>query len=481
MSIRKILEQIMLYIPAVRNPKQHISLKNKLLWSLSVVALYFIMTNIPIYGLAEDGGQDAFGQFRSVLAGEQGSIMQLGIGPIVTASIVLQIMSGTNMLPLDLNDPRDQAFFQGLRRILILVMTVVSAIPIVFAGDFLIASTQTASALGISLTTLQIAMVAQITFGGFFIYYMDQIVSKWGVGSGVGLFIIAGVSQRLVGGVISDLIPSWWLIVTGEVSIPFSTEGIEMLILGTGSGGVGHILPLLTTVIIFSLVVYFESTRVEIPISNTRVKGANGRFPVKLIYASVLPIILVRAVQANIQFFGQILDSTFNAPNWLANYSQQGEPIGGLFYYLNPIHSPEEWMWWTGTATGEPTDIAIRVAVDLTWMIVGGALFAIFWVKSTGMDAGATGEKIYNSGLQIPGFRNDPKMVQRVLKRYIPYITVLGGALIGALAVAANLLGTIGGVDGAGLLLAVSITYKLYEEIAEEQMKEMNPLLRKFF
>jgi len=58
---------------------------------------------------------------------------------------------------------------------------------------------------------------------------------------------------------------------------------------------------------------------------------------------------------------------------------------------------------------------------------------------------------------------------------------VLGGALVGLLAVLANMLGTIGNVTGTGLLLTISITYKLYEEIAEEQMMEMHPMMREMF
>jgi preprotein translocase subunit SecY len=45
----------------------------------------------------------------------------------------------------------------------------------------------------------------------------------------------------------------------------------------------------------------------------------------------------------------------------------------------------------------------------------------------------------------------------------------------------ANMLGTIGSVTGTGLLLAISITYKIYEEIAEAQLMEMSPQLRQFF
>lgn len=470
------LQLVVDLIPTVQNPQGRVAFKQKAKWTVAIVALYFIMTNIPLYGLSP-GGSDLFGQFRSILAGQQGSILQLGIGPIVTASIVLQIMKGTDLLPLDLSNPRDQNIYQGLRRMLIIVMCVVNAAPIVYAGNFLPASQQTASALGIGLGGVQTLMFIQVLFGGIFIYYMDEVISKWGLGSGIGLFIVAGVSQQLIGGVFAELIPGWWNIVSGQVELTFSADTVQFLLFGSG-----QIVAILTTVIIFAIIVYAESTRVEIPVSNHRVTGAQGNFPVKLIYASVLPIILVRAVQANIQFIGQLLTSQLgtSAPGILGSYNSQGQPISGLFYYLNPIQSPEQWMWWLGSATADPSAILIRLLFDFSWTVIGGAIFAVFWVRSTGMDAEATADKIYNSGLEIPGFRRHPQKIERVLERYIPYITVIGGALIGFLAVVSNMLGTLGGVTGTGLLLAVSITYKLYEEIGEELEKEMYPRLQEF-
>jgi preprotein translocase subunit SecY len=212
------------------------------------------------------------------------------------------------------------------------------------------------------------------------------------------------------------------------------------------------------------------------------VKGARGRFPVKLIYASVLPMILVRALQMNVQFIGRIMDSQLGAsmPAWLGVYSD-GQPVDGFFYYLNPIQAPEEWMWWLGEAAQAPWQIMLRVGIDLSVMIVGGAIFAIFWVETTNMGPEATARQIQNSGMQIPGFRQNVGVYEKVLERYIPQVTVIGGALVGLLAVMASMLGTIGTVDGTGLLLAVSITYKLYEEIAEEQMMEMHPMMREMF
>ncbi|QLD84708.1 preprotein translocase subunit SecY [Natronomonas halophila] len=491
MSWKEAAEPILTRLPAVKRPTGHVPFKRKLGWTAGILVLYFFLTNVGIYGLGQNS--DIFGQFRTILAGSQGSILQVGIGPIVTASIVLQLLGGADLLGLDTEEnPRDQALYQGLQKLLVIIMTALTALPMVFAG-FLQPSPQIASSLGISSTALGWIMFAQIFVGGMLILYMDEVVSKWGVGSGIGLFIIAGISQRLIGGFIAwqgidagyvGFFPRWWGILTGEVQMgsPLTQSGLVDLFIGPG-----ELLALITTVLIFVVVVYAESVRVEIPLSHARVKGARGRFPVKLIYASVLPMILVRALQANIQFLGRILNAQWTGmPLWLGDYtSPEGggfaEPTGGLFYYIAPIYSPEDWMWWLGQTSAEPWQIMIRVGVDLTFMLVGGAVFAIFWVETTGMGPRATAKQIQNSGMQIPGFRQSPGVTEKVLERYIPQVTVIGGALVGLLAVMANMLGTIGQVTGTGLLLTVSITYKLYEEIAEEQMMEMHPMMRQMF
>jgi preprotein translocase subunit SecY len=335
---------------------------------------------------------------------------------------------------------------------------------------------------------VQVLIFAQIAAGGILLLFMDEVISKWGVGSGIGLFIVAGVSQSLVGGLLfweggvgsQGLIPTWYDIIAGNVSsIPplLSADGLSFLLMQAG------ILGLITTLFIYVVVVYAESVRVEIPLSHARVKGARGRFPVKLIYASVLPMILVRALQANIQFMGQILWSWLGAegmPAWLGVYSS-GQPISGFFYYLAPIYTPETWMWWTAATTASMWQVLIRVSVDLTFMIIGGGIFAVFWVETADMGPDATAKQIQNSGMQIPGFRKNEGVIEKVMERYIPQVTVIGGALVGLLAVMANMLGTIGNVTGTGLLLTISITYKLYEEIAEEQMMEMHPMMREMF
>jgi preprotein translocase subunit SecY len=486
MGWKEAAEPVLTRMPTVARPEGHVPFKRKLLWTASVLMVYFFLTNIQLFGLGGQGS-DIFGQFRSIIAGGQGSVLQVGIGPIVTASIVLQLLGGANLLGLDTdNDPRDQILYQGLQKFLVVVMTALTAAPMVFSGTFLPPSQQLASSLGIGIPGVQLLLFAQVFVGGVLILFLDEIVSKWGVGSGVGLFIIAGVSQRLIGGIISwpglggvtGFVPSWYGIIAGGASLgpTFTSQWFQNLLFDPGK-----LLALVTTLSIFVVVVYAESVRVEIPLSHSRVRGARGRYPVKLIYASVLPMILVRALQANIQFVGKILNSQLaQIPVWLGQYSD-GQVTGGLFYYMAPVQTRQDWMWFAFAVPNEPWQIALRVAVDLTFMIVGGAIFAVFWVETTGMGPESTAEDIQGSGMQIPGFRKNPQVIEKVMNRYIPQVTVIGGALVGLLAVLANLLGTIGNVSGTGLLLTVSITYKIYEEIAEEQLMEMHPMMRQMF
>ncbi|WP_128225622.1 preprotein translocase subunit SecY [Halobacteriaceae archaeon SHR40] len=495
MSWKDTAEPVLTRMPEVRRPEGHVPFKRKLGWTAGILVLYFFLTNVLLFGV-QTGGQDVFGQFRSILAGSQGSLLQVGIGPIVTASIVLQLLGGADLLGLDTqNNPRDQQLYQGLQKLLVVIMTALTAIPMVFAG-FLAPDPNVAGDLGVSLGGMRWIIFVQVFIGGILILFMDEIVSKWGVGSGIGLFIIAGVSQRMMGGLLgfrellgpeSDGIIATWLRVafgnrelSGSVLTP---AGLQDILLGPGGEFELGLLAIFTTITIFAVVVYAESVRVEIPLSNTRVKGARGRFPVKLIYASVLPMILVRALQMNVQFMGRILDTQLGSlPAWLGTYDAQGQAQGGLFYFLSPVQSPQDWMWFAGFGGGnEVWEILLRVGIDLTIMVVGGAIFAIFWVKTTDMGPEATAQQIHGSGMQIPGFRQNVRSIERVLEQYIPQVTVIGGALVGLLAVSANMLGTIGGVTGTGLLLTVSITYKLYEEIAEEQLMEMHPMMRKMF
>jgi preprotein translocase subunit SecY len=466
-------EPFLAAMPAVRSPEGHVHFKNKLVWTLAILLLYFTLTNISIFGLSPQS-QDIFGIYRALLAGASGSLLHLGIGPIVTASIVLQLLKGAGILQIDTSDARGQVMYMGLQKMLIFVMIIVEALPMVLSGMMMPDPSVATQFFGGNMFAVSLLIFLQLCIGGLLVVLMDEVVTKWGVGSGVGLFIVAGVSQGLVNGFLN------WQ--TGTDPFPI---GFFPRLIAIGTSGANFleyfgtdVLALVTTIIIFLVIVYVESTRIEIPLAHTAVRGARARFPVKLIYASVLPMILVRVLQANIQMIGMLLS---NAGITILGEFQGQQPISGLMWYIAPINQPQDWMWWLSDLGHAPWEILLRMGIDITVMVLGGAIFALFWVKTAGLDSKDVARQIQRSGMHIPGYRRNEQVLERYLDRYIPRITIIGGAFIGILSVVANLFGVIGAVGGTGLLLAVSITYRLYEEIASQQIMEMYPFMRGFF
>ena len=471
------MEPLLSRMPAVKPPEGHVHFKNKLMWTAAVLLLYFILTNIPVFGLASNS-VDIFEYYRALLAGAQGTILHLGIGPIVTASIVLQLLRGADLIKINTSDQRGQVLYMGLQKLLIFVMIFIEALPNVFGG-WMTADAGVAAIFGGNTAIVMILIFLQICLGGVLVMFMDEVVSKWGIGSGVGLFIVAGVAQGLVNGLFN------WS-ASGSVD-GFATGFFPRLfqVIAEGANFIDYfglqILALITTIVLFFVIVFVESTRIEIPLAHANVRGARSRFPVKLVYASVLPMILVRVLQANVQMIGMIL-SNFGI-NILGEFNGT-TPVSGLMWYLAPINQPQDWMWWLSNFTGAGHavwEVLIRIGIDCLVMILGGALFAIFWVRTAGLDSKHVARQIQNSGMQIPGYRRSPAVLERYLDRYIPRVTVIGGVFIGLLSVVANMLGIIGFVGGTGLLLTVSIIYRLYEQIANEQMMEMYPFMRGFF
>ena len=115
--------------------------------------------------------------------------------------------------------------------------------------------------------------------------------------------------------------------------------------------------------------------------------------------------------------------------------------------------------------------------VYLLIMISGAVMFSVFWVQTAGMDARSQAKQIMSSGLQIPGFRRDERVLERLLNRYIWPLTIMGAILVGFLAGIADLTGAL--AQGTGILLTVMIVYKLYEEIAKQHLMDMHPMMRK--
>ncbi len=443
------LQPIFSLIPQVMSPIQRLSFRDKLKWTGIVLILYFFLTQVALFGLSPTA-VDQFASLRAVLAGNFGSIVTLGIGPIVSASIILQLLVGGKILKLDLSKHEDKALFQGTQKLLAIIFTIFEASVLVFAG-----------ALPPSIPgdpSLSAILIAQITLGGILIIFLDEVVSKWGFGSGVGLFIVANVAQEIIVGAFN------FLSSPTSPGIPAGKIPQFIYLLTTGAPDFTLLIPVFATIVVFLIVVYAESMRIEIPLSYGGVKGARGKYPLRFIYASNMPVILTSALLMQVPLWGLLFQKLgFPIFGTISN----GQAINGLAYYL-----------------ATPTSYTIIFTDPLKVIFYGvvfialNILFAHLWVELSGIGPKQVAKQLHQMGMQIPGQRSSKAHFERILKRYIPGITVLGGAFVGLLAFGADLTTALGG--GTGILLTVGIVYRLYEEIAQEQLMDMHPMLRKF-
>ena len=496
--------------PSITKPEGHVRFNQKLWTTTLVLIIYFMMTNVMIYGLS-DSTLDIFSSFRAIMAGASGSIMHLGIGPIVTGSIIMQLFAGAKIIQLDLQDSNDKQLYQGVQKLLVLIMIPIESIPQVYG--FLDPSETLILDFGIGWANTII--VAQLFMGSYLVFLLDELVSKWGIGSGISLFIAAGVAQSTFVGTLSPLpvtagsplsfqnppsgtLPMiFYTLRTATNSQLVSENGFELILLNHAN----PIAALVSSIIVFLVVAYAESSKLELPLTHGKVRGHRGQYPIRLVYASNIPVILMAALLANINMFTLLFwshpvlstvpilgrNGAFSRAHWFGSYEVGATtPSDGFAWYSSMVNGVGDWFLpllnQTGDAYGHSLgQLMVHVVVYVFVMTAGSTVFAKFWIETTNMGAKDVAKQIERTGMQIPGFRKNPVVLERILERYIPPVTLFSGAFVGLLAAGADLLGTVGNATGTGLLLAVGIILRTYEQIQKEQAMEMHPVLREFF
>lgn len=466
------------FTPEVSAPERKVSFNEKLFWTGLALVLYLVMTEVPLYGIQTQEG-DPFFYLRVIFASHRGSLMELGIGPIVTAGLILQLLTGSGMVQCDMGNPDDRMLFTTASKIFSFILIGVQASAYIIGGVY-----------GTATQDPRIAIVVflQLIFAGFVLMLLDEMLQKgWGIGSGISLFILAGVAQGILWESLS-VTPS----LSGDEpslsygAIPYLIQKFmqgtftSQLLYTRGTANLPTILGLFTTIIVFLVVIYIEGVRVEMPISYAGYRGFRSRYPIKLLYVSNLPVIFASALFANVYFISQIVWSRLNQSNtnpWLNLLGMykfrenQAVPTGGLVYFVIPPRSISDIM-------SDP--MGLLRAVGYTGILVAfSIIFSLTWLEVGGLGPSTVAKQLVDSGMEIPGFRRSEKPIEQVLKRYIPTVTILGGALVGLIAALADFFGVFG--TGMGVLLSVGILYQYYQLLMQERVAEMYPALRRFF
>jgi protein transport protein SEC61 subunit alpha len=462
-------------IPNVKSPDRRVPFREKFGWTVIVLLVFLLMSNIPLYGIKTASTIDYLYWMRVILASTHGTLMELGIGPIVTAGLIMQLLAGSKIIKADMTNTEDRSKFTASQKSLAMIMTAIQASAFILSGAY-----------GTDLTLVdQMLVFLQLLFAGLVVILLDEMTQKgWGLGSGVSLFIVANVAQQILWRSFSPIpaADGYWIgavFATFQALFSGGLTGLgNVFFARPGTSDAGSTLGLLVTVVVFIVVIYFETYRVNIPLQYAKYRGFRGSYPIKLLYVSNIPVILVQSLFATILFWAQIFarQNTGGVNPWLdllgvfkqvtsSSGSVTYQPVGGLIYYVTP---PQSIL--------DVVSYPIHALIYLLLMVFLCAGFAKIWVELSGIAPRDIAQQLHSSGMQIPGFRRSPVIMEQVLQRYIPVVALFGGMIVGFLAVVADFFGALG--TGMGVLLAVGIIYQLYQTIAQEQLSDMHPALR---
>jgi preprotein translocase SecY subunit len=460
--VRTVVKKVSGYIPQVEKPKKKIGLSEKFIWCGIALFAYLVMGQIPLFGVTDSPKFDFLAFARVIFAAQQGTLLELGIGPIVTAGLLMQLLKGSELIKLNFKDPDDRSLFTSATKI-------VTIIVIVAEGSLYGVSVYGHLLASPSLIPI---LVGQLVGSSLIVMYLDETIQKgWGLGSGISLFIMAGVAQGIMWSVFSP-IPAQ----DGPVGIvPYMIDSAIHGDLSSAlfrSGQLPSIFGLIVTSLVLLALVYVQGIHVDIPIVSTKYRGFTAVYPIKLLYTSNIPVILASALLANAIFIGQMLWANYNPENanpffnYIFQFDPQSSqsPTGGILYYItaprtfehalqDPIRTFVYIIFWTGIVT----------------------VFGRLWVELGGLSPKSAAKNLLDADVQVPGFRRTQGSVQTLLNKYIPAVTIAGGIIIGLLAAVSNVLSVFG--TGIGILLMVDILVNYYNLLVREQVDTHMPKL----
>jgi protein transport protein SEC61 subunit alpha len=464
MRFLHLIRPVMCVLPEVESPDRKIPFREKLLWTTITLFIFLVCCQIPLYGVQSAKSSDPFYWMRVILASNRGTLMELGISPIVTSGLVMQLLAGSRIIEVDYNVKEDRALFNGAQKLFGILITIGEAIAYVVSGMY--------GDLGTIGAGNAILIISQLFFAGIIVIILDELLQKgYGLGSGISLFIATNICETIIWKAFSPttintgrgtefegaIIALFHLLITRTDKIRALQEAIYRQ-------NLPNLTNLAATIFVFVVVIYFQGWRVDLPVKYQKYRGQQGTYPIKLFYTSNMPIILQTALVSNLYFVSQLLynRAPTNVLVRLLGKWQEVEgqtiPVGGIAYYISPPHNLKEIIYDPFHAT-----------FYLVFILTACALFSKTWIEVSGASARDVAKQLRDAQMVMKGHRETA--IVHVLNKYIPTAAAFGGMCIGALTVIADFMGAIG--TGTGILLAVTIIYQFYEAFVKEQNEQM--------
>ncbi len=407
-------------------------LKNRILFVLGMLAIFRVMANIPMPGMDPEQLEEFFAQFEmfqfaNVFTGgtmDRFSIAMLGLGPYITAVIIIQLL--TMVFP-KLEKLYKEEGEQGKQKINQYgrMLTVPFAILQTFGMLTLFQNQQVIQPLGILDT---IATIATVTAGTVFLMWLGELISEKGIGNGVSLLIFAGIIANFPAQVM-QAVTGW-----DPAELP------------------SYILFVLLAAFIIAAVVLVNEARRNIPVSYAkRVKGrkvyggSSTYIPLNINPAGVIPIIFALSLMAMPPMIAQFLAEIEGMVGSIAQ--------SATLFFENP--------WVQGTA-----------------YFVLVFLFTFFYTAVT-FDPENVADNLKKMGGFVQGIRPG-KPTEKHIRYILNRVLTVGAFYLATIAVMPQIIAGMTGVGtfqfligGASVLIIVSVVLDTTKQInAQLQMRE---------
>ena len=266
---------------------------------------------------------------RVILASNRGTLMELGISPIVTSGMIMQLLAGANLIDVDFSLKEDRGLFSGAQKRECTPYPLVSYVLTCYGTVFaLLISLGQATVyvltglygqprdLGAGVCLL---LIIQLVAAALIVILLDELLQKgYGLGSGISLFIATNICESIVWKAFSPTTintgrgPEFEGAIISLFHLLFTwNDKGRALREAFWRERLPNVMNLIATLAVFAVVIYLQGFRIEIPVKSNRFRGQRGSYPVKLFYTSNMPIMLESALTSHIYIVSQMLFSRF--------------------------------------------------------------------------------------------------------------------------------------------------------------------------
>ena len=443
-------------------------LLRRIVFSFLCLLIYLTLSSIPVYGAFEMySGHDPLYAQRLILSANRGSLLELGVSPIITAGMFLQVLESAGIVK---HGDNSKEYRQKSTRVAALLLSFLQAVLIVSSGVY-----GSMKVLGYGNAIL---IVLQLFIASWIVLLMDEAMIKGhGLGSGVTLFMCAHICTDVIW---RSFCP--FMLTNGKesnfvgifVAIPhilFTRRSVfKALYEIFFREGLSNLFGLVSMVLVSTITLYVDTLSVDLPLKVVKGGGGRGavdcgaldRYSIPLLYTSSMPVMLYFTAVGNFLFISQVLFMSYPRHAFIKMIGswEQGRgngqlvPTSGIAYLISSPNS-------ITAVLSDPFQFIFYIC----FVLAACSMLSQMYVELSGTDAKTIAQQLVQKGLSLRGHRESN--LYKSLNRYIPTAASLGGIIIGAISLFADFTGCM--VSGSGILIVTSSIYSYTQSLKSEK------------